>query len=81
MVNADHVGVAYNARGRPVACRAVCNFAETAVYAASISTASMCDTPHARHSKTYWILRSSNRAARTNRIIRAQLGQRGGLGV
>ena len=44
------------ARGRPVACRApVRNFARTAVHAASISTASMCDTPQARHSKTYWI--------------------------
>jgi hypothetical protein len=39
-----------------VACRApVCNFGRTAVYAASISTASMCDTPQVRHSKTYWI--------------------------
>jgi CheY-like chemotaxis protein len=28
---------------------------EVTVYAASISTASMCDTPQARHSKTYWI--------------------------
>jgi hypothetical protein len=48
-------------RARPaVACRApVCNFAGNAVYAASISTASMCDTPHARHSKTYWIIKPS----------------------